>query len=256
MDTALKILQGYESVSLEELDRVALLDRHDTKYVFSYRDLDSVLTALAPQYRVLEVNGFRISPYETLYYDTDDLEYYTLHQRGKRNRLKVRMRKYCSTGVTFLEVKYKTNKNRTIKYRKEIDDIRYDLLPEDIQFIEECCGTPPPLQPRIFNSFERITLAHLNSDERLTIDRYLSFSDLKNNQEELPKLIIAELKQAEFDRESIFARFAKKHLIRPDSVSKYCLGVGLLYEQARKNFINMKLRRIRMLETKYQPTNL
>lgn len=253
LDNVLKILQGFSSVSLQELDSVALLDRHDTKYLLRRSDLEFILTRLQEHYAVLDVNGFRASPYETQYFDTEDLLYFNLHQRGKRNRLKVRIRKYCSTGVTFLEVKFKTNTDRTIKYRKPIEDIRDCLLPEDLQFISINNGVQPPLSARVFNAFDRITLADIRSGERLTIDFNLRFADEKGLTKVLDHLVIVELKQIHFDRESVFARLAKGLFIRPDSVSKYCLGIGLLEEGAKKNNINVKLRRIRKLETIHRP---
>ncbi len=252
LDNTLKILQGFESISLVEMDSVALLDRHDTKYILTPTDLDSVLSSMNSEYRILEVGGLFISRYETLYFDSDSMLYYDLHQRGKMNRVKVRMRKYCSTGVTFLEVKLKNNLDRTVKLRKEIEDLRHELTPDDLEFIKAACGEQPPLKPRVSNSFERITLVHSSFTERLTIDRALSFSDLHSQEQSIDGLVVVELKQVRFDRESKFAREAKRRLIRPNSISKYCLGVGLLYTGVRKNFINMKLRAIEKLE----PSNL
>lgn len=252
LDNTLKILQGYESISLEEMDSVALLDRHDTKYILTPVDLDSLLHSMSSEYRILEVNAALVSRYETLYFDSDDMLYYHLHQRGKMNRVKIRMRKYCSTGVTFLEVKIKNNLDRTIKSRRLIDDVHQVLDADDLEFIESICGPQPPLKARILNSFERITLVHKSLTERLTIDRELAFSDLLSRHQSINELIVVELKQAQFDRESRFAREAKKRLVRPNSISKYCLGVGLLCDGVRKNFINVKLRTIQKL----QPSNI
>lgn len=249
----LKILQGFESISLEEMDTVALLDRHDTKYVFHAEELDSLLAELAREYRVLEIEGSRSFAYESLYFDSQSFGYYDFHQRGKRNRVKVRMRKYCSTGVSFLEVKFKTNTERTIKYRKQIEDIRHNLTDEDIAFIHASCGEQPEIKPVLHNLFERITLVHKNVDERLTIDRQINFESIGGGKNELPQLVIAELKQATFDRESHFARLAKMRQIRPYSISKYCLGVGLLVTHVRKNLINQKIRAIRNL-VPHRPT--
>ncbi len=247
MDKELKILQGYPTLSLENLDSVALLDRHDTKYLFDKRHLAKILNALSDTYSVLNVGGYLATPYQTQYFDTADHLYYALHQRGKRNRLKVRIRKYCSTGVTFLEVKYKTNTERTIKYRKEIDDLRTKLTNDDLRFIRESCGQQPPLQPQMYNAFNRITLADLSSGERLTLDTELYFRNENGKGHEMGNLVIAELKQIQFNRESRFARLAKELQIRPDSVSKYCLGVGILNDVEKKHFINVKLRRIKKL---------
>lgn len=248
----LKILQGFRPITLEEMDSVALLDRHDTKYILQRSDVEEMLPSLMSDYAILEVNNFRMSPYESQYFDTEDLLFYTLHQRGKRNRLKVRIRKYGSTGVTFLEAKFKTNTERTVKYRKPIADIRDYLTPDDLVFLGDNVGEQPKLIPTLFNSFDRITLANVVSGERMTIDLNLRFRDADGHEGHFDSLAIAELKQPVFDREATFAQLAKSRHIRPDSVSKYCLGIGMLNDAAKKNFINVKLRRIRKLETNHR----
>ena len=58
----------------------------------------------------------------TLYFDTPDRQMYAEHQRGRKNRQKIRVRRYESSGVSFLEVKRKNNKGRTDKKRMEIAD--------------------------------------------------------------------------------------------------------------------------------------
>ena len=252
LDNVLKILQGFQPITLEQMDSVALLDRHDTKYILHLRDVVDMLPFLMSDYAVLEVNNFRMSPYESQYFDTEDLLFYTLHQRGKRNRLKVRIRKYGSTGASFLEAKFKTNTERTVKYRKPIADIRDYLTSDDLVFLGDNVGEQPKLIPTLFNAFDRITLANLATGERMTLDLNLRFRDADGQESHFDTLAIAELKQPVFDREATFARLAKERHIRPDSVSKYCLGIGMLNDAAKKNFINVKLRRIRKLETNHR----
>jgi len=84
LERELKILQGFDSISLEEMDEVALLDRHDTKYIFNRDELLMLLPRLKSDYKVLEVLGKRASAYTSLYFDSDKLDFYSLHQRGKK----------------------------------------------------------------------------------------------------------------------------------------------------------------------------
>ncbi|MDG1262358.1 MAG: polyphosphate polymerase domain-containing protein, partial [Flavobacteriales bacterium] len=156
---------------------MALLDRHDTKYIFNREELIAMLPQLQEHYRVLEVNGNRASLYHSLYFDSENLDFYSLHQRGKKNRLKIRMRKYVDSSLTFLEVKLKNNKGRTVKSRVEIDDIEETLSPANLKFIEEAAGKQDQLGAQIFNEFHRITLVHKVEKERLTLDIHLTFKD-------------------------------------------------------------------------------
>ena len=74
---------------------------------------------LSNHYQVLEINNMRILPYSTTYLDTSDYLFYYQHVRGEFERYKLRYRKYEATNESFLEIKKKTNKGRTIKWRIE-----------------------------------------------------------------------------------------------------------------------------------------
>ena len=119
------LLNDLQKVSLDELDTVSLLDRKDTKFVFNQIDLPHILEKLKPFYRILEINNDRVYTYDTTYFDTDDFRFYVQHHNGSRNRFKVRFRKYSSNKKSFFEIKIKNNKDRTIKKRLKIDEIKY-----------------------------------------------------------------------------------------------------------------------------------
>ncbi len=229
------------------MDEVALLDRHDTKYIFNREELLTLLPKLQRDYRVLEVLGKRASAYSSLYFDSEKLDFYSLHQRGKKNRVKIRMRKYVDSELTFLEVKLKNNKNRTVKSRMEIEDITEFLSTDDLNFIEEAAGEQDELKPQVYNEFHRITLVHKTAEERLTLDIELGFRVPNGPEKSLNHLVIAELKQDVVNRYSTFAKLAKKMMIRPERISKYCLGIALLVDDVKKNQIKEKLLRIAKL---------
>jgi hypothetical protein len=64
---------GFESISLNEMDGVKLMDRSDTKFLLSEEQLFGIFSDFKTDYRILEIEGQRISRYESLYFDTADL---------------------------------------------------------------------------------------------------------------------------------------------------------------------------------------
>ena len=78
-------------ISLEEMDAIRLMNRVDTKYVTNGDKLVAVLEdAAAAGYRICEIEGKRISGYNSLYYDTDGLQMYLAHHNGRKTRQKAR----------------------------------------------------------------------------------------------------------------------------------------------------------------------
>ena len=111
------LLECFDPICLSQMKKFALLNRTDTKYVMSVGQLHNALANLSEHYRVLEINRLRMHHYRTLYFDTQDFALYQRHHSGGRNRYKVRSREYVDSGLSFLEIKLKTNKDRTIKSR-------------------------------------------------------------------------------------------------------------------------------------------
>ena len=66
-----------------------------------------------------EIDGQRLTAYDTLYYDTLDLQMYLRHHDRQLRRQKIRVRTYVDSQLTFLEVKNKSNKGRTLQARWE-----------------------------------------------------------------------------------------------------------------------------------------
>lgn len=246
MENPKHILQMFENISLEEMDSVKLLNRTDTKYVLNSTEFLELLPMLIEDYRILEIEGNRASRYKTTYYDSPEFEFYHMHQRGKKNRYKVRKRQYVDTKLSFLEIKHKNNKGRTIKHRKVIPTLENALHDKDKAYIEEISGLSQMLESKLTNEFQRVTLVHKELPERLTFDMNLTF--VKDGEElVLETIVIAELKQEQMNRASTFARLVKKKLIRPKRISKYCIGVALLEENVKKNKIKEKLNTLKKL---------
>jgi len=129
-----EILYLFSPISLKEMEGVKLMNRIDTKYTFSIDLLPTIMQLIKADYKVLEIDGNRKSSYKTLYYDTKEFSLYTKHHNGQLNRYKIRHRTYQETGDGFLEVKFKTNKGRTIKRRIETNNTERKLKKKKIKF--------------------------------------------------------------------------------------------------------------------------
>ncbi len=243
-----QIVQQFTPISLEEMDGVELMNRTDTKFVVSLDQLLSILEEVKDTYRILEVNGTRFSHYETLYYDTNDFLFYTRHHNGKRNRWKIRKRSYLDSDLSFLELKFKTNRGRTQKQRTGIPEIGVELNGDEEKFIGSKAGIDFHLSPQIKNNFTRLTLVEPNLPERITIDLEISFEWNKISKE-FRQIVIVEVKQENRNRLSPFFQALKKRYVREESISKYCLGVAMLVPFVKKNNFKEKLIKVNKLES-------
>lgn len=221
------LLQEFRPISLSEMDEVKLLNRTDTKFVFNKQQLLEILPQLTEDYASLEINGKRAAKYKTLYFDTEDFQLYTLHHNGKKNRNKVRFRSYVDSDLSFLEVKFKDNKGRTIKNRIKVDAIESELSENSTNFLNKSTVGDQKLEAKIWNSFKRITLVNLKAKERLTLDYDLSFEQ-DGKKHLLENIIVAEVKQEKTSGASVFIKLMRKKHISNSRISKYCTGTALL----------------------------
>jgi VTC domain len=238
-----EILDLFQPITLAEMDGVQLMNRTDTKFMLNTGQLAEILPDLSQSYKALEVEGVRQSRYETLYYDTDSFHYFTQHQNGKRHRYKIRKREYVESNISFLEVKEKNNKGRTAKSRIRLKEMIPVIDEKGEYFISEKVRGAKGLEPKIWNSFSRTTLVDTIAGERVTLDSDLAFY-YGEKKISLNGFVIAEVKQDGENRHSLFMQHMKKRLLRPEGVSKYCLGVALLYPEVKSNNFKEKILRI------------
>lgn len=246
------ILASFKSLKLEEMEKVKLMDRFDTKFVLPVSYVPALLAGMQDNYNVLEINGLRISSYNTVYLDTHDYLFFNQHITGRNGRVKIRYRNYLSTGVTFLEIKKKTKKNKTVKWRTEniLSGNKFDE--SAVKFITKHLPlNTEELKPVLFNTFNRITLASYDPAERITIDLDLAFSIPDGREKKLPLIAIAELKCEGLGSRSPFTSLAKSLSLYPTGFSKYCIGNAILYDHPRKNILKPKLLLINRIENEY-----
>ena len=234
------IISDFAPISLDEMDGVKLMSRTDTKFAFQANKLPSLLKRLTPFYRVLVIDGKSIHDYKSLYYDTDQRKFYIDHHNQRVNRNKIRFREYVGSGLTFLEVKLKNNKKRTIKKRMKVDAIPKELSKEHIAYIKKIIGKKLEVKAKQWINFSRLTLVHKTQKERLTMDINLSFEN-STESGDLKEIVIAEVKQERMSRSSDFMKIAKEMSILPIRLSKYCMTTLTLNAGIKQNRFKEKL---------------
>ncbi len=237
------VILNFQPISLEEMDRVELMDRVDNKFVFSFSILIDLLNDCLKEYKILEINNIRNHLYDSLYFDTPDYLMYQLHHNQHLNRYKVRFRKYVnSNGLTFFEIKFKDNKERTYKKRKKHNDIQFNIENKLKEFL--ALHTPyahQELLPSLNIQYYRMTLVHKNLNERVTIDTQLSFDNFINKHS-YNNLVIAEVKRNAYSEHTTFLKVLKQYHVREGGLSKYCTGIALNCSSVKKNNFLPKLR--------------
>ena len=242
------ILRRMTPITLSQMNDIHLMNRLDFKFAAPVNLLPDVLEEMMPDFMVQEINNNRISPYFTQYFDTPDMGFYLMHQNGKLNRQKIRIRSYIDSNLSFLEVKNKNNKGWTNKFRIPFDSQRINSI-EDLNGEKKFLANHSlfdvnSLIPALENSFRRITFVDNEKTERITIDTDISFFNYKTRREEQTgPLMVLELKQGGWSH-SHFRDIMNKLIIRQNSISKYCLGIvltdsGVKYNGFKKQLIQL-----------------
>ncbi len=245
------LISSFAPISLAEMKSVKLMNRIDTKYVIPLTVLPAVLEAAQGDYRIQETGGVRLAAYDTLYYDTLDLDMYVRHHNQHLTRQKIRVREYVATGDFFLEIKRKNNHGRTKKKRIAVTAEDALTLTEAMQaFIEEkSIYQAANLLPQLRTNFERITLVNKALTERLTIDTNLHWHNTQTGESaDLPSLVIIELKR-DGNTPSPMLRILRDLRIQPFKISKYCIGTVLTNHKVKANRFKRKIRNINKILT-------
>ena len=242
-------VERWGRIGLDEVQRrAALLDRAETKYVVTTSELDAALRQLGVHFDVLSIEGRTVFTYETVYFDTKGLASYHEHAQGRRQRMKVRSRRYVDTDDSFLEVKSKGTRGRTVKERIPYDGEPHGRL-DDVaaKFLTACAqrtndhNSPTTrsdpvdaLCPSLAMRFQRITLVGRGAPERVTIDHDLRFVGADGTAASAPRsTVIVEVK-SEHGRgvaDGVFRAIGA----RGRGCSKYCVGLNLVRNDLRYN---------------------
>lgn len=241
-----QFLSNFSPISLEEMDHVKLLDRIDTKFVIQVEQLPEIFLKMAPQYKLLVIDEEYIHPYETLYFDTPGYQLYLMHHNGKRNRYKLRCRKYVNSGISYFEIKSKTNTCRTVKKRMRVDSIPELLTEPMLAYIKEHVqSSTGQYLPALSVYFERITFVNKKANERLTVDINLRYQQ-NGVSHSIEKIAIIEVKQ-EKHSQSPFRQMMKQNRQQKNYLSKYCLGMTCLNSALKRNRFKQKINTLNKL---------
>ena len=179
----LAVWRRMPTLDLDRIAAVRLMNRVDTKYLVDERRCMELLELAADQYYVQIIDDCRACRYATLYYDTPQWDMYHLHHNRRLTRQKIRTRTYVETGVTYLEVKNKSNKGRTHKRRMALDRSLFAAAATDTAAADflrrEARYAPETLSPSLATRFVRVTLVNRAMTERLTIDFDLHFDNVR-----------------------------------------------------------------------------
>jgi hypothetical protein len=239
-------VQRFSPISLAQMDTVSFMRRMDTKYVLNIEKLPELLAWASGNYDIFEINGIREQAYATTYFDTPDYSMYKQHHSGKLNRHKIRTRTYLTTGEQYIEVKFKNNRNETIKKRLQTsNDCIADLTDPHLH---QCSLHPTELKPSLSNRFTRITLVNKKKTERVTIDFDLAFHDIRNHKYlHQHELCIIELKKDKGETNKGFSEILFSSKITPMGFSKYCIGLALLNNDLKSNFFKFRIYQLKKI---------
>lgn len=227
-------LDQFATLSLDELlAQAELLTRFDRKYVLDRDEATDLLQRLDPRTRVLEIDGRSWFHYESVYFDTPDLLSYRQAAHVRRLRFKVRTRSYLDSGLAFLEVKVRGDREITVKDRLPYDPATRDRLTElgrdyagqtlDGRGLDGSLAGD--LDRSLVTRYRRATLVPPEPDVRVTVDTDLTWSD-GHRELTLPDLVIVETKSGSRPSGVDHRLWEAGH--RPASISKYGTGLAAL----------------------------
>lgn len=228
-------------ISLPQLlSQAELMSRVDRKYLLASTALDVLLSELTADCAVLEIDGVRRFGYTSTYWDTPELAAFELAGRGRRRRFKVRTRRYDESGESYLEVKTRGARDRTVKTRIPYAATSPQLDSRAIEFVTEALTAagvsgidPARLRPSLTTTYQRSTLVTADSagrPARATIDTALTWSSAERPASlAAPQLAIVETKGSTQASPVDRALWRLGH--RPLRVSKYGTGLALLHTE-------------------------
>ena len=235
-------------MGLEELNTAAALQtRVDRKYVIPVLQAMQLLSSLDAGVRVLEMDGLRTFEYDSVYFDTPQLDSYLLAARGRRRRYKIRTRTYVDSAASFLEVKTEGGREATVKERIPYGPAdRSRITAEGLAYVNDtlaaAVGAVPagPLGPVLETRYRRTTLFLPGSGSRATLDEAVTWQRPGQTPWLLDGAIVLETKSGST------AGPLDRHLwangIRPSRISKFATGMAALCPELPANRWHSTLR--------------
>jgi VTC domain len=250
-NTEARLAAPFRPIGLRALNaKAAMLERLDNKYIVPAAVLQQALPELACHFDILEIDGRRAFTYQTCYFDDAERRSYFDHHQGRRQRIKVRVRRYVDAGLCFVEVKLKDKRGITVKKRLPYEPDKYGTLDERaIEHVEhayrELYGREfgHALEPVLEMSYRRLTLVARRGGERMTVDSGIRFGTADDACETADGVFIVETKSASGN--GIADKILRSlHQHPTNGCSKYCVGMSLTGAVDKRNKFLPALRRL------------
>ncbi|RLE17431.1 MAG: molecular chaperone [Actinobacteria bacterium] len=240
-----QLVRTLPGVALDEMVALAELRvRTDRKYIVDDETLAQLLESQADTVAILDIDARREFNYETVYFDTANLDLYRAAATGRRRRFKVRTRVYVASDVAVLEVKLKDGRGRTVKKGFDYSPVnRERLTREGAAFVEELVGRPglaATLQPVLTTRYRRMTIVDRAAQSRATIDRGLVCTDKEGRTVAMGDVIIeskSDLAASPIDR------WLWRRGYRPIRISKCCTSMAAMQPDLPSNKWHRTLKR-------------
>ncbi|WP_240470946.1 polyphosphate polymerase domain-containing protein [Schaalia suimastitidis] len=257
-------LDNLETISLNDMVAQAeMLTRVDRKYALPSAELPEIMSHLDLRTRILEIDGALEQRYRSVYFDTADLDSFHDTAHPRRRRFKVRMRSYVDSELSFLEVKTRGPRGRTVKERTVIDCAEVEagyLSRTRRNWVEEhleplgCGRLAWELAPVLNGGYHRTTLLMPNGAGRATVDTGLWWELAgplaeagQRSRYEAPvrlvrdDLVVIETKSG--STPSALDHLLWKYGHRPRRISKYATAMAALVPTLSTNRWTQTLRR-------------
>ncbi len=228
------------ALDLATVDRIAALQtRIDRTYVVPTAAVEQLLREVDAH--VLEIDGRRSSRYRSTYFDTPAIDAYLAAARRRPLRWKVRTRAYVDDGTTWLEVKRRDRRGRTLKHRTPHRLPTDELGADGRSFIRGFPGLDgivDLLQPVLTTSYVRTTL--ILGASRLTSDGDVRCATATGRVVGIAGSVV-ETKSSRSG--SAADRLLWTHGLRPCALSKYGVGMAALDPELPANRWHRTLQR-------------
>ena len=183
----------WKSISLEAMnEKAAMQTRVDRKYIVDAETAAKVLSTLDADASVMEIKGQRDFAYDSVYFDTPQMQSYHSAAYSCDDTFKIRTRSYLDSELTFLEVKTDGEQDMTVKKRIPYTfEMRDTLTVEGHEYITEAlgdilAGPVEKLEAVLTTGYRRTTVFLPQSEKnpvasRMTVDTNLTWTPLSEN---------------------------------------------------------------------------
>lgn len=227
---------SFEIIDLADLGQeFNLQTRVDRKYLVPKPALLDAISEVQKPPKVIAVNHQLRTEYSSIYFDTANFDFHRAAATSRRNRFKIRFRKYDETKNSFLEIKLKTARQMTEKIRVPVPYEQTELNSENISWINSEINNRgfndlSEVSTSLVNSFNRRTLL-LSDGSRFTVDSDLKFEDLTAFNSNDWRILETKSLGRKSDLDSSLWRLG----FRPIRVSKYSIGICLKHSNTPRN---------------------